>query len=165
MANNTVIPVQMVRDRVAAIDLRLAELKRNVDRIKAEEAELSTERAILAKVEQMAVSPAVPVPSVAVRKGRKGSKPSVSPGDHQAVQGDPIPDGKVATPIILQMIREKPGITSIQILDALGARVTKTGPKGGRKFLADLIWELGHRKKLVRSSDGRLTLPDEGGEL
>jgi hypothetical protein len=163
MANTAVIPVQVVRDRVAAINLRLAELKRNVDRIKAEEAGLTTERAILAKVEQMAVSQAVPVSPVRVRKGRT-DKPTAPPGDHQAVQGDAIPDGKVATPIILQMIREKPGITSIQIMDALDARVTKTGPKGGRKFLADLIWELGHRKKLVRGSDGGLTLPEQGGE-
>src|ERR1700733_5177911 len=110
MANTAVIPVQMVRDRVAAINLRLAELKRDVDRIKAEEAGLTTERAILTKVEQMAVSQAVPVARVGVRKGRTGSKSSTPPGDHQAIQGDAIPDGKVATPIILQMIREKPGI-------------------------------------------------------
>jgi hypothetical protein len=158
MANITVIPVQKVRDRVAAIDLRLAELKHDVDRIKAEEAVLATERAILAKVEQMAVSQAVAVCTTRVRKGRT-EKPSVPPADHQAVHADAIPDGKVATPIILQMISEKPGITSVQIMDALGARVTKTGPKGGRKFLADLIWELGHRKKLVRDANGGLTLP------
>ena len=164
MANTAVIPVQVVRDRVAAIDLRLAELKRDVERIKAEEAGLTTERAILATVEQMAVSPAEPVPPVGVRKGRTSSNPSAPPGDHQAVQRDAIPDGKVATPIILQMISEKPGITSIQIMDALEARVTKTGPKGGRKFLADLIWELGHRKKLVRDSKGGLIVPKQGGE-
>lgn len=163
MANTAVIPVQLLRDRVAAIDLRLAELKRDVDLLRAEEAGLTTERAILAKVEQMAVSQSVPV-SVGVRKGRTDCRPSAAPGDHQAVQGDAIPDGKVATPIILQMIREKPGITSIQIMDALDARVTKTGPKGGRKFLADLIWELSHRKKLLRDSEGRLTLPEQGGE-
>jgi len=161
MANTAVIPVQMVRDRVAAIDHRLTELKREMDRIRAEEAGLATERAILAKVEQMAVSQ--PVPTSALQKGRTSSKPSVTPGDHQATQGDAIPDGKVATPIILQMIREKPGITSIQIMDALGARVTKTGPKGGRKFLADLIWELSHRKKLFRRPDGSLFLSQQGG--
>jgi hypothetical protein len=163
MVNDRYIPVGIVRKDLAEIDARLSELKREHARLREEEARLSTKRDILAELEQKAVLPTVGSrPRVLRKEGFDAANPK-RPADVQAEAEDGIPNGRVATPIILQMIRERPGIKSIEVIDALHCRVTKKSPKGPRKFLGDLLWELGHRKKLRRHPDGGLYLVEQGG--
>jgi hypothetical protein len=148
MSSSQYIPLSRVRKQIADIDARLRILRTEYERIETEKETLDLTRKVLSDLENGA--------SNATRSGRRKSS-AVRPAD------DAIPDGKVATPIILGMIAGKPGITSGEIFDALESRVTKKGPKRPRKFLGDLIWELGHRNKLRRDPGGGLYLVNEGG--
>jgi len=164
MVNDGYIPVGVIRKDLAAIDARLTELKREHARIREEEARLSAKRAILGELEQKAVLPPRASRSTVLRKEGLDTTHPKRAAVTQTESENGIPNGRVATPIILQMIRERPGIKSIEVIDALHIRVTKNIRKGPRKFLGDLLWELGHRNKLKRHQDGSLYLVEQGGE-
>src|SRR5262249_10042414 len=82
---------------------------------------------------------------------------------HQTASGDAIPDGRVATPIILEMIRHRPGIKSVEVMGVPQGCFQKEVKKGPGLFLEDIIYEQKQRKNLRRESDGTLYLKGEQG--
>jgi hypothetical protein len=164
MHSNAYIPVDVIRKDLAGIDARLSELKRESARIRDEENRLTAKRTVLSELAQKAVLPNSDSLPLTSRKDATEITNVKRQADHQTDLGQDILDGRIATPIILQMIRERPGIKSVEIIDALHSRVIKKIRKGPRKFLGDLLWELGHRNKLKRQSDGSLYLVQQGGE-
>ena len=142
------IPINAVHEQLADIDRRLSVLQKESERIREQMVQLQGQKAILESLSEQAV-----------RATDGKSNHNHSPGRTES-----IPNGRVATPIIFAMLKAKPGITSVELIDALAPRVTKRGPKGPRKFLADLLWELGHRKKIRRDAAGHLFLLEDGGE-
>lgn len=143
------IPAGLVKAEIVAIDARLKRLEQEARRAREEIAQLQVKRSVLTDLQGKAAAKA----PKNTRKRR---------GIRRCEDDGPIPDGRVATPIIFGMIRQHPGITSVQIMDAIEHRVTKNRRETPRKFLADLIWELGHRKRIRRETDGGLYLVEEG---
>jgi hypothetical protein len=155
------IPVEVIRKNLAAIDAQLVELEHERVRILKQKRILLANQKVLAGLEQLAVKVPETSKTPVARSDPAIGSISTQVGTSQTDVGQSIPDGRVATPIILEMIRQRPGIKSIEVIDALHTRVAKRGNKSARKILGDLIWELGHRNKLRRQSDGSLFLVDK----
>lgn len=154
MASDGHISFRFLRRELATIDSRLKRLEQDARRIREESARLQIQRSVLVDLQEKA--------SVETREKPHAKAPKAASKN----AAGRIPDGRVATPIIYDMIRQRPGITSVEIMDVLEPRVTTDRKESPRKFLADLIWELGHRNRLRREDDGGLFLvesPAQGG--